>query len=398
MSTSPAPVRTIAVLSMSQALSGSNGAIVVAVGGLAAATLAPDRSLATLPVTAMVIGLALSSGIATYLIHRLGRRNGFMLGAAVSLPAGLLAATAIMLHSFVLFAAALFLVGVSNAFSNQYRFAAADSVPQDWKPRAISFVMLGGVLAGFIGPGLGGLTRDVIPNAPFAGAFLTMATLAVVTVLVLSQARLAPTTPPHKGQGGRTIPQLLRSVDVMIPVIAATTSYALMTLVMVAAPLAMVYVCGLPSIEATTAIQWHVVAMFAPSFITGWIITRLGAALTSALGLALIAAAAITALTGRTVIHFDIALILLGTGWNFGFIAATALLTEAYRPEEAARVQGLNEQLVFGVMAVASVSSGVLLETVGWETINIIALPIAALAILTLAWGDWRKRSRSASA
>ena len=398
MSISTTPVRTISLLSVSQALNGSNGAIVVAVGGLAAATLAPDRSLATLPVTAMVIGLALTSGLATYLIHRLGRRSGFMLGAALALPAGLIAATAIMMHSFVLFAVGLFLVGASNAFGNQYRFAAADSVPADWKPRAISFVMLGGVFAGFIGPGLGGITKDVIANAPFAGAFLTMAILAVVTTIVLSQANLAPASPRREARSGRTIPQLLRSLDVMIPIIAATTSYALMTLVMVAAPLAMVYVCGLPSIAATTAIQWHVVSMFAPSFITGWIIARLGASLTSALGLGMIAAAAAVALTGRTVIHFEIALVLLGIGWNFGFIGATALLTESYRPEEAARAQGLNEQLVFGVMAVASISSGVLLELVGWEAINIIALPIAAVAILTLGYGDWRRRSRRAAA
>lgn len=389
------PVRTITLLSISQAINGSNGAIVVAIGGLTAATLAPDRSLATLPVTAMVIGLALTSGLATYLIYRLGRRNGFMLGAALTLPAGLLAATAIMTHSFVLFCAALFLVGVSNAFGNQYRFAAADSVPPEWKPRSISFVMLGGVLAGFIGPGLAGLTKDIIPGAPFAGAFLIMGVLAVVTTVVLSQTRLAPTTERRKGHEGRTIPQLLASIDVMIPIISATTSYALMTLVMVAAPLAMVYICGHSTLDATTAIQWHVVSMFAPSFITGWVITKLGSHLTSSLGLMMIAGAAVIALTGTSVLHFNVSMMLLGAGWNFGFIGSTALLTESYRPEEAARVQGLNEQLVFGVMALASIGSGLLLELVGWEAINIIALPLAALAILTLAWGEYRKRNRN---
>jgi len=393
---SPSPIRNVALLAVSQALGGSNGAIVMAVGALAAATLAPDRSLATLPITGMVLGLAFCSGLATYLIHRLGRRNGFMLGAALSLPAGLIAATAIMMQSFVLFCVGLFLVGASNAFGNQYRFAAADSVPPDWKARAISFVLLGGVLAGFIGPGLGGLTKDLIPNAPFAGAFLIMATLAVVTVIVLSQTKLAPTHERKAGHEGRTIPQLLRSVDVMIPVIAATTSYALMTLVMVAAPLAMVYVCGHTTLDATTAIQWHVVSMFAPSFVTGWVISKLGSHLTAGLGLVLIAGAAIISLTGTSVIHFDIALVMLGVGWNFGFIGSTALLTESYRPEEAARVQGLNEQLVFGVMALASIGSGLLLQLIGWEAINIVALPVAAAAILALAWGDLRRRRQRA--
>jgi MFS family permease len=395
---SGSPVRTITLLSISQALGGSNGAIIAAIGGLTAATLAPDRSLATLPVTVMVIGLALTSGFATFLIHRLGRRNGFMLGAIVSLPAGLLAALAVMTHSFVLFCLGLFLVGVSNAFGNQYRFAAADSVPAEWKARSISFVMLGGVLAGFVGPGLAGLTADAIPGAPFAGAFLIMAALAIVTTIILSQAALAPTAVRRKGHEGRTIRQLLRSVDVMIPVISATMSYALMTLVMVAAPLAMVYVCGHATLDATTAIQWHVVSMFAPSFITGWVISKLGAHLTAGLGLALIAAAAITSLTGTSVLHFDVALVLLGAGWNFGFIGSTALLTESYRPEEAARVQGLNEQLVFGVMALASIGSGVLLELLGWEAVNILVLPLAAVAMLALAWGDYRKRTRRAPA
>ena len=386
------PVRNVALLSVSQALGGSNSAIVMAVGALAAATLAPDRSLATLPVTAMILGLALFSGLATFTIFRLGRRNGFMLGAIVGVPAGLLATAALLVHSFVLFCAALFLLGISGAFAQQYRFAAADSVPPDWKPRAISWVLFGGVMAGFVGPGLSGLTKDAIPGAPFAGAFITMAALAVVTTIVLSQTRLAPGVKKQAVKVGRTIPQLLRSLDVMIPIIAATTSYALMTLVMVAAPLAMVYVCGHSSSEATTAIQWHVVSMFAPSFITGWVISRLGAHLTSGIGLALISAAAITALTGTSVLHFNIALILLGVGWNFGFIGSTALLTESYRPEEAARVQGLNEQLVFGCMAVASIGSGLLLQLVGWQAINILALPIAAIAILTLAWGNLRNR------
>lgn len=392
------PVRSIALLSISQAIGGSNGAIVMAIGGLTAATLAPDRSFATVPTMVMVIGLALFSGTATFLIHRLGRRRGFMLGAIISLPAGLLAALAIALQSFILFCVALFLVGISGAFGNQYRFAAADSVPDDWKPRSISFVLLGGVLAGFVGPGLSGVTKDLVPGAPYAGAFLTMAAFAVVATIVLSQTRLAPTAERKKGHEGRTIAQLLRSADVVIPVVGAVVSYALMTLIMVSAPLAMVYVCGHSSFDATQAIQWHVVAMFAPSFITGWVIKKLGAHLTAGLGLALIAGAAIAALIGTSVPHFFVSLILLGAGWNFGFIGSTALLTRAYQPEEAARVQGLNEQLVFGASAVASIGSGFLLQLVGWQAVNILALPLAAAAILVLAWGDLRQRRRRAAA
>ena len=392
------PVRNITLLSISQAIGGSNSAIVTAIGGLAAVSLAPDRSMATIPVTAMVIGLALFSGLATYLIHRLGRRRGLMLGAIVSLPGGLLAALAIGIQSFLLFCVGLFLVGISGAFGNQYRFAAADSVPPEWKAKSISFVMLGGVLAGFVGPGLSGITKDLIPGAPYAGAFLTMAAFAAVTTIVLSQTRLAPPAERNVGHEGRSIPQLLRSMDVMVPVVGATVSYALMVLIMVAAPIAMVYVCGHTALDATQAIQWHIVAMFAPSFVTGWIISKLGPHLTAGLGLALIAGAAITALLGTSVPHFFVSLILLGVGWNFGFIGSTALLTQAYRPEEAARVQGLNEQMVFGVMAIASIGSGFLLQFVGWQAINILTLPLAAAAILALAWSEFRKRGRRIAA
>jgi MFS family permease len=392
------PIRTITLLSISQAIGGSNSAIVMSIGALTAAAIAPDRSLATVPITAMVIGLAVTSGVAPLIIHRLGRRNGFMLGAAITVPAGILAAVAAMMGSFLLFCLALFLVGVSGAFGNQYRFAAADSVPDALKPKAISFVLVGGVVAGFVGPGLSGLTKDLIANAPFAAPFLVMAGLAVVAVLVLSLAQLAPTAVPRKGHEGRSIAQLLRTADVVVPIIGATVSYALMTLVMVAAPLAMVFYCGHSPLDATTAIQWHVVSMFAPSFITGWVISKLGAHLTAGLGLAMIAGAALTSLHGITIIHFNIALVLLGAGWNFGFIGSTALLTRSYRPEEAARVQGLNEQLVFGVMALASIGSGLLLQFIGWQAINLLALPLAAIAIAALAYGEFRKRAAKAAA
>lgn len=385
--------RNIALLSAGQAIVGSNQAVVISVAALTGATLAPDPSLATLPTTAMVIGLALTASPATFAIHRLGRRNGFILGASLAIFGGLAAVTAVSLSSFILFCASLMFIGASAAFGQQYRFAAADSVPPDLKSRAISFVMLGGVLAGFIGPRLAGMGRYWIEGHEFAGSFIVPAILASMAIVILMFTRLAPTAKQlPDAPKGRSLSELLRSPDIFVPIITGMASYALMTFVMVAAPLAMVYVCGHSVESATNAIQWHIVAMFAPSFITGALIKRLGAHLVSGLGLVLILGCAGVALSGISVHHFEIAMILLGVGWNFGFIGSTALLTSAYQPEEAARAQGLNEQLVFGTMAIASIGSGLLLQLIGWEAINLMVIPIATAIILLLAWGDFRRR------
>ena len=284
-------------------------------------------------------------------------------------------------------------LGASSAFANQYRFAAADSVPSAMKARAISWVLFGGVLSGFIGPWMSIFTKDLIPGRTFTGTYLAMALLAAVAIGLLSQTRLAPTvTRAADRKGGRPFAVLLRTPEIIIPMFVAAVSYAVMVLVMVAAPIAMVYVCGHTTEAAAFAIQWHIVAMFAPSFVTGTIISKIGANLTAAIGLLLIIAAAAVNLNGITVLHFSIALVLLGVGWNFGFIASTAMLSSAYRPEEAARVQGLNEQVVFGVMAIASIASGLLLELIGWQSINILALPVATGAILVLGLGQLRRK------
>lgn len=391
--------RNIALLSASQAIVGSNQAVVISVAALAGSTLAPDPKLATLPTTAMIIGLALTAAPATYTIYKLGRRNGFILGAALAILGGLVASGAMWLGSFFVFSAALVLVGASAAFGQQYRFAAADSVPGDLKSRAISFVMLGGVVAGFIGPNLAAAGRFWFEGHEYAGSFLVPSILATVAIVILLFTRLAPTPKPKEGDpAGRSLTQLVRAPEIFVPIISGMASYALMTFVMVAAPLAMVHICGHPVESATTAIQWHIVSMFAPSFITGSLIKRLGPHLVTGMGLVLILICAAVALNGITEMHFYIALILLGVGWNFGFIGSTALLTSAYRPEEAARAQGLNEQLVFGTMAVASIGSGVLLQLIGWESINVMVIPIATGVIALLAWSEYRSRQIRAAA
>lgn len=387
------PVRNIALLSASQAIVGSNQAILMSVAALTGAGMIDDKSYATLPVTMMIVGTALATGPAAWLIHSWGRREAFIFGVAIVIPAALLAGFAAWLGLFWLFCFALAVIGATSAFANQYRFAAADSVPAAMKSTAISWVLFGGVLSGFIGPQLSALSKDLIPGHTFTATYVVMALLGVVAIGVLSQTRLAPTVrDAAERKAGRPLPVLLRTPEIVVPMIASAVSYALMVLVMVAAPLAMVFVCGHTTEAAAFAIQWHIVAMYAPSFITGTVIKRIGAEVTAAIGLLLIIVSAGINLHGITTIHFDISMVLLGIGWNFGFIASTSMLSEAYRPEEAARVQGLNEQVVFGVMAIASIGSGLLLQTIGWQSINILAIPVATLGILALGFSMTRRK------
>jgi predicted MFS family arabinose efflux permease len=385
-------VRNIGLLSAVQALGGSSSSIIMSVAALAAVNFAPDRSAATLPVTAMIVGLALTTSTATMIIYRLGRTRGLMLGAAIGIPASVIATLAVIFGQFYLFAAGLFLVGASGAFMQQVRFAAADSVAPEFKSQAISWVLFGGVAAGFFGPQLSALTRTWIPGAEYAASFMVIGVLSAISVLVLSGTRLASTTAQGEAKAtGRPLSELLRLPEIILPMISAALTYALMTLIMVAAPLAMVHLCGHSPNEAAGAIQWHVVAMFAPSFVTGAIIKRIGASLVTAIGLLLIIACAVIALNGITVAHFTTTLVLLGLGWNFGFIGSTAMLAASYRPQEAGRVQAVNEQVVFGASAIASLSSGMLLQWVGWEAINILAIPVATVAILLLGFGTLRQ-------
>ncbi|MFT5391520.1 MAG: putative MFS family arabinose efflux permease [Gammaproteobacteria bacterium] len=386
--------RNIALLSVAAAITGSNQAIVIAVSALLSAHLAPLPGLATLPVTISIVALALTVRPATSLIYRIGRKGAFMVGAAMAMVAGVLAPIAVIQESFGLFCFAIVFIGISGAFGQQYRFAIADSVGEALRPKAISLVLLGGVAAGFLGPRLSFLTKDLFEGAQFAGSFIAWVVMGFVALGVLAATRLAPVPPKAvtAAAGGRSNGELLRNPLIIVPMVTAMLSYSLMILVMVAAPLTMVYEFGHSVEQATTAIQWHIVAMFLPSLITGDVIGRIGAPATIGIGLGLLLIAVATNLSGHTVTHFNVALMLLGMGWNFGFIGSTALLAGTYRPEEAARVQGLNEPFVFGAMAVASISSGLLLQGVGWLSINVLVIPLVGVGLVALVWRQTAQR------
>lgn len=391
--------RNALILAVAGAVVGSAPTIVFSLGGLAALYLLPpgQPALATLPLSFFIVGGALTSIPAAMLMSRIGRRAGFIVGALIGALGGVIASLAVLRGSFPALIAGMTVVGSANAFVQQYRFAAADSGSPQMRAKAISWVLAGGVASGIIGPQVVIFTRHLFDPIPFVGGFAAIVVLALVGVVLLLPLSGAARRPPPlvSRTGGRPLGEIIRQPRFIVSLICSVGSYSLMSLVMTAAPLAMVG-CGLAQDDAALGIQWHVLAMFGPSFFTGALIARFGAETIVGIGLALLAGCAAVALLGLDVWHFWTALILVGLGWNFGFIGATTLLTQTYRPEERGRVQGFNDFVLFSFVAVASFSSGQLYATVGWNTINVLVFPIAGICALALAAATFAFRPKPA--
>lgn len=370
-------------LTVAQALAGANSAVVYATGAIVGNMLAPSKALATLPISLFVVGMAACTLPAGAIARRHGRRAAFLAGTGCGVLVGLLAALAVVLGSFWLFCAATFFGGAYAAVVLSFRFAAADCVPLERRPRALSAVMAGGVFAGVLGPQLVTYTMDLWQPYTFAATYLAQAAVAVVSALVLLGVHV-PTPTAAEVAGGRPLGVIARQPRFITAVICGVVSYTLMNFVMTAAPLAM-RLCGLSQESSNLGLQWHIIAMYAPSFFTGRLITRFGAARVVAVGFALTAASAAIGLTGVDVAHFWLTLILLGIGWNFGFVGASALVLECHRPEERTRVQSLNDFLVFGTMVLGSLSSGGLLTAYGWDVVLWVSFVPLAVAMATLA-------------
>jgi MFS family permease len=317
-------------------------------------------------------------------MRRIGRRAGFVTGAGIGVAGALLAAAAINARAFWLLVGAMAVLGTASAFAQQYRFAAADASDSHFKARAISWVMLGGVFTGIIGPQVSIHARRLTPDAPFAGPFVVLAGLFVVSAVLLSQLTVPPPVSRESVGQVRSAWSVIAQPRFLVAVLISVVSFTPMTFVMTATPLAMIAHHHSQS-SAQFAIQWHVIAMYAPSFLTGRLINRFGASTIAITGMLLIAVAATLALSGNELPHFWGALILLGIGWNFGFIAATAMVATLYRPEEAFRVQAWNEVILFSIVAAASFSSGRVLASSGWQTINVLVYPLVVIGILLIA-------------
>ena len=373
----------IARLTIAQALAGANSVAVYATGAIIGDMLAPNKALATLPISIFVVGMAACILPMGAIARRHGRRAAFLAGTACGMLVGLLAAAAVVIGSFWLFCLATFFGGAYAAVVLSFRFAAADGVSAPLRARALSFVMGGGVLAGIVGPTLVTYTMYLWSPHMFAATFLVQAAVAAVSAAVLMGVRL-PTPTAAQVASGRPIGIIARQPLFITAVICGAVSYMLMNFLMTAAPLAM-HLCGHSQESANLGLQWHVIAMYAPSFFTGRLITRYGAGKIVTAGLLLTGISAAVGLTGIDVAHFWVTLVLLGLGWNFGFVGASALVLECHRPEEKTRVQSLNDFIVFGTMAIGSFASGGLLAAYDWDTVLWVSFAPLVLAIAALA-------------
>jgi MFS family permease len=397
--------RNVAVLVAAQAILGSQITIIFVIGGLAGQQMAPNVCLATLPLSLIVFGSMTTAPWLSAFMQRFGRRAGFFVGAIGGLIGAAISAYALTIDNFWLFSAGSYLTGVYMSAQGFYRFAAADTASDEFRPKAISYVLAGGLVSAIIGPQVVGLMTDGNPDATvtrFLAPYLVAMAFNVVGMLLflLLDIPRVPQTAETRA-AGRTRRQLLADPRILTAVLVGAVSYALMNLVMTSTPLAVVG-CGFGVPDASNVVSAHVLAMFAPSFFTGHLINRFGVERIMGLGLAILAGAGLVALQGVALTNFYVALILLGLGWNFGFIGATTLLTMAHTPAERGRMQGLNDLIVFGGVTLASLASGGLMNCAGgnaeqgWTAVNLAMIPLLALAGGALIWMVLRPRDDAA--
>jgi len=383
--------RNAMVLAVAQALAGGNNTVIVSTASIIGVVLAPDKGLATLPVTAMVFGMWLGTLPIGFLARHFGRRFALQCGSAFGILSGLISYSAVMNGHFWLLLVGTFCGGFYAAAHQSYRFAAADTASDAYRPKVVSWVLAGGIFAAVLGPQLVIFTRDLLSPHLFAASYLGQSACALAAALVLQFVKVPP-LPPARHDNVRPLAQIVSNSRFIVAVACGMASYGMMNMVMTSAPLAMVG-CGHSVTDAALGIQWHVLAMYAPSFITGSLIARFGVERITGIGLVLIGAAAVINIAGLSVAHFWGALVLLGCGWNLSFIGATTMVTQCHRPHERNKVQAFNDFLIFGSMALSSFSSGQLLEKFGWTAINEVIFPTIFVAAAMLLWLTFRPRA-----
>jgi len=372
------------LLAICQGLFLTNNVTFIAINGLVGLSLAPLGWMATLPVMGYVVGGALSTGLVARTQMRWGRKTSFQLGLAVALGSALLCAYAAISRDFWLLCAATVIAGYYNANAQLYRFAAAELVAPPAREKAVSLVMAGGLLGAVLGPNLAARTRGLY-EVPFAGAYLALAAVALLSIAMLALIEFPPPPAKHASQGGRPLGEIMRQPVFIVSAASGALGFGVMNLLMAATPIAMQQ-CGLPFSDAALVLEWHVIGMFAPGFVTGHLIKRFGPLPIMGAGVALNALCIAIALSGTDLHQFLLALFLLGLGWNFLFTGSTTLSLEAYAPEEKDRAQGALNFFVFATLALSSLASGVLVTTQGWTLLNYGSLLPVALTGAALAW------------
>ncbi len=377
--------KNVMLLAACQALAMSGASMLAAVAALAGYLIAEDKSLATLPVACQFLATMMSTIPASFFMRRFSRRAGFTLGQLIGMSGAILAGFAIYDINFPLFVVGSFMIGTHNAFCQYFRFAAADTASEAFRPRAISYVLAGGVVAAIVGPEVAKLSVDLFEPAKFAGSYAAFVIFVLISISVLQFIEIPRASESENRNSGRPVIEIARQPKFIVALLSSMFGYGVMALVMTATPLAMA-VCGHNFDDTAFVIEWHMLGMFAPSFFMGHLVSRFGATKVIVFGVGLMAASFATALTGIAVVQFWSALLLLGLGWNCMFIGGTSLLTETYRPEERAKTQALNDFLVFSTVAASAFSSGAIQHELGWAWINIAMVPPMFVVIAGVIW------------
>lgn len=381
--------RNIVFLALALALGMSSGSLVVASAGIVGHGMIANDHWATLPVAVYYLAAMLTAIPASLAMRQWGRKTGFMIGLAVGAAGALVSGSGVVWQNFTLFCCGIMLLGAATAFVPYYRLAATDTAAPAFRSTAISLVMAGGVLSAFIGPSLARLGRDVIATHPFAGTFLALLVPQALALVMIMALRIPPGT-VQRTSFGRPLREIFRQPSFLAAVAASGVGYGLMSFLMVSTPLA-VMGCGYGFSDATMVIQWHVVAMYLPAFFTGQVVRRIGEVPVILAGLLCYALAVAVGSAGTALYaNFTVALILLGIGWNFLYVAGSALLIRSYHPEEKARAEGLHDMIVFSAVAVAAAISGSVYFSVGWQTLTLLMVPPMGIVLAATALLVWR--------
>lgn len=384
-------VRNVLVLASTQATLQITGATMIAVTGLAGYALAADKSFATVPLTCYVLGSAITTIPASLLMKSVGRRAGFQIGSAFGMCGGALCSASILLASFWLLCAGMMVMGIYTAFGKYYRFAAADAARYDFKAKAISLTLAGGIVGGIVGPEMAKRTVELFADYPYLGSYLSLILICMLAMLVLTRLDIPKLAEHDLNEPGRPIGSIMRQPVFVVAVLASMLSYGIMNLMMTSTPLAM-RAHDHHFNDAAFVLEWHLIGMYGPSFFTGSLINRFGVLNVILAGIALLFLAIVSALAGTALLNFWASLFMIGLGWNFMYVGGSALLTECYTPSERAKTQAAHDFLVFSTMAVSSMSSGMLLNKSGWHAVNYGAAPFLVLATAATLWLMWRRR------
>lgn len=378
--------KNVLVLGTCQMLSGTGRGLFMVTSPAVALGIAPHLALVTLPTALIVIGAALAAMPASLFMRRFGRKTGFMCGTVIAALSGASSAAAVLLENFYLLALGGFLYGLFAGFAQLYRFAVADAASEQFRSKAISLVLAGGVFAGLAGPNLANWGKDLLANHLFAGAFLFMIGTALLAAVILLFLSIPNLTRAQRDGPQRPLSEIMKQPVFITAAVSATIAQSVMNFLMTATPVAMISQCGHSFGSVAIVISSHTVAMYLPGFFTGSLVKRFGEVPMIATGLALQAACIAIALSGIAVVDFWLSMVLLGVGWNFTYTAATSLMTTAYTPAERAKTQGMMNQIVYTVVAIGSLSSGAFIHFFGWNWVNVGAMPLLVIAAAVTIW------------